>query len=132
MIALDTRRQQVEDELSASPAPEPVRLRLGMPEVYRAKVGELTTSLADPTHNVEATAAIRALVDRIVLTPSAEEPRLLTVDLEGVLAQFFRPGLSAANMKAASLGETASMQSELVAGAGYNEERTDKELRLAV
>jgi hypothetical protein len=49
-----------------------------------------------------------------------------------VLAQFFRLGLSAANKKTASLGTTASLQLELVAGAGYNEERTDKELRLAV
>ena len=36
------------------------------------------------------TEAIRALVDRIVLTLSSEDSRVLTVDVEGVLAQLFR------------------------------------------
>ncbi len=113
-----------------------------MANVYRRKVRELTDGLADPTKNLEVTEAIRALVDRIVLTPSAEDARVLTVDLEGVLAQLFWLGLdrkgqggartaSAANKKAAPHG-TASLQLELVAGAGLNEERTGRELRLVV
>jgi hypothetical protein len=74
-IALDTRRQQLEAELSASPAPEPVRVHPGVPEVSRAKVAELTADLADSTQNEVVTEAIRALVDRIVLTPSAPRSR---------------------------------------------------------
>ena len=76
---------------------------------------------------MEVTEAIRALVDRIVLTLSSEDSRVLTVDVEGVLAQLFRLRLnhdgqggtrSAGNKKAAPFG-TASLQSELVAGAGF-------------
>ena len=127
MNALDTRQQQLESELSTSPAPEPVRLHPGMADVYRCKVADLTAGLADPTRNVEVTEAIRALVERIVLAPSAEDPRVLTVDLEGVLAQLFRLGLShkgqspagaSANKKAAPYG-AADLQLKVVAGAGF-------------
>jgi hypothetical protein len=93
-IALDTRRQQLEAELSASPAPGPVLLHPGMAEVYRTRAAELTAGLADPTRNVEVTEAIWALMDRSVLTPSVQDLRVLTVDLEGVLAQLFRLGLA--------------------------------------
>jgi hypothetical protein len=86
MIALDTRRRQLEAELSASPAPEPVRLHPGMADVYRRKVKELAEGLAEPARNLKVTEAIRALVDRVVLTPSAEDPRVLIVDLESMLA----------------------------------------------
>lgn len=131
MIALDTRRRELEAELSASPAPEPIRLHPGMAEVYRHKVRELAEGLADPSKNLEVTEAIRALVDRIVLTPSAEDPRVLMVDLEGVLAQLLWLGLdhkdqtgargtrTANNTKAAPHREAASLQSKLVAGAGF-------------
>lgn len=131
MIALDARRQQLEAELSASPSAAPVRLHPGMAEVYRRKVSELVQGLADPAQNLEVSEAIRALVDRIVLTPSPDDPKELTVDLEGVLGQLFWLGLGRqgqggevgsrpdANKKAASQGETASLQLELVAGAGF-------------
>lgn len=86
-IALDSRRQALEAELSASPALAPLRLHLGMTEVCRRKVRELIKGLPDPSRNLEVTEAIRGMVDRIVLTPPAKNPKELSVDLEGVLAQ---------------------------------------------
>ena len=62
-----------------------------------------------------------------VLTPSAEDPKVLTVDLEGVLAQLLWLGLDhkgrtatggSASKKAAPFG-AADLQSKLVAGAGF-------------
>lgn len=41
MIALDTRRQQLEAELSAVPQVSPVRLHPGMADTYRERVREL-------------------------------------------------------------------------------------------
>jgi len=64
------------------------------------------------------------------------------VDLQGVLAQLFRLGFdhtgraavgrAGAGNKKAAPGGAADLQLELVAGAGYNEERTARELKLAV
>ena len=132
MIALDAHRQQIEAELAAAPEAQPVRLHPTMAETYRVRVRELVEGLShtDHTQALEAREAVRALVDRIILAPSAEEPGELTVDLEGVLAQLFRLGLDqrsrdsdrgvrhGANKKAAPFG-TADLQLELVAGAGF-------------
>ena len=130
MIALDTRRQELEAELSASPAPEPVRFHPGMAEVYRQKVYALVEGLTDPERNLEVSQAIRALVDRIVLTPELRPGRkraTLTVDLEGALAAILHLAngssakTSANAQKPASLGEAGVQESmaKLVAGAGF-------------
>ena len=66
--------------------------------------------------------AIRALVDRIVLTPSPEDPLVPIVDLEGALAGLLalataREGAGPNANKAAPVG--TALQSVLVAGAGF-------------
>jgi hypothetical protein len=92
MITLDTRRQQLEAELSASAPAEPVRLHPAMAETYRLRVRELVAALSqssDTTSAREAREAVRALVTRIVLTPEVVPGRRLSevrVDLEGALA----------------------------------------------
>jgi hypothetical protein len=157
MNALDARRQQLEAELSASPAPALVRLHPGMAEVYRKKVRDLVEGLTDPAKNLEVTEAIRALVDRIVLTPElrpGKKRATLVVDLEGAVAAILHlaagtkagavaqqisgaakghspdgdatsSSAAAQTKKAAPFGTASSRSmSKLVAGAGYNEERT--------
>ena len=173
--ALDTRRQQLEDELSTGSPAEPVRLHPAMAETYRVRVRELVAALSDRSEEaaaLEAREAVRALVTRIVLTPEVVPGRKLPevrIDLEGALAGILH---LAAGAKAAAAGvefataAIARMQEEtggpettrvatspndeeaapcgtasglrrktqasMVAGAGYNQERTAGELRLAV
>jgi hypothetical protein len=92
MIALDERRQQLEAELAASAPAEPVRLHPAMAGTYRARVRELVAALSGSSETataLEARAAVRALVTRIVLTPEAVPDRKLPkvrIDLEGALA----------------------------------------------
>jgi hypothetical protein len=60
-----------------------------MADVYRQKVRALVEGLSDAERAPEVTEALRALVDRIVLTPELRPGRkraTLTVDLEGALA----------------------------------------------
>ena len=124
MLALDRRRQTLEAELAAAPSDDPVRLHPNMAGTYRTRVRDLVAGLADaePEQSLEAREAIRALVDRIVLTPSPEDPVVPTVDLEGALAGLLalataREGVGSNTNKAAPFG--AALQSVLVAGAGF-------------
>lgn len=97
---------------------------------YRTRVGELVAGLADadPEQSLEAREAIRALVNRIVLTPSPEDPTVPTVDLEGALAGLLvlataREGRSSNANKATPLGTV--LQSVLVEGAVFGLWRTE-------
>ncbi len=62
-----------------------------MAETYRVRVRGLIADLTvrDGSEVLETHKAIPALVDRMVLTPSAEDPRELMLDLEGVLASLY-------------------------------------------
>jgi hypothetical protein len=130
--------------------------------------------LTDPAKNLEVTEAIRALVDRIVLTPEfrpGKKRATLVVELEGALAAILHLAvgskaaavlgqesatsasgnartrvehvvstISSANNLTAQSKEPPSLSDggsskamvKLVAGAGYNEERTGRKLRLAI
>ena len=95
MIALDARRKDLERQLSASPAPDPVRLHPGMAKTYRERVGRLIRGLADAEGMEEAKEALRALVDRIVLMPvpageTEDGKPHLAIDLHGALASLLR------------------------------------------
>ena len=100
-------------------------LHPSLAETYRTRMRDLVAGLADaePGQALEAREAIRALVDRLVLTPSPEDPTVPTVDLEGSLAGLLalataRGGVGSNANKAAPLPE-AALQSVLVAGAGF-------------
>ena len=86
MIALDTRRKELEAQLAqADASPDPVRLHPQMSETYRERVTALIRGLAESEGMEEAKEAIRGLIEKIVLTPRADGPGL-TVDLHGALA----------------------------------------------
>ncbi|WP_370571446.1 recombinase family protein, partial [Phaeobacter sp. SYSU ZJ3003] len=86
MIALDTRRKELEAQLAqADASPTPVRLHPTMSETYRERVTALIRGLAESEGMEEAKEAIRGLIEKIVLTPRADGPGL-TVDLHGALA----------------------------------------------
>ena len=124
MIELDTRRQQLERELAHSPAPDPVVFHPSMAEAYRERVSRLIRSLGSAEGMEEAKEALRALVERIVLTPAAEGDGL-DLTLEGDLAGLLRlaAGAEGANTKKTSgdAPEAFDISEEivLVAGAGF-------------
>jgi site-specific DNA recombinase len=72
MIANAARREALKARLAAADEPPPL-LHPGMARIYRTKVTELAKALQQPDSRVEATEALRGLVDAIVLTPDAED-----------------------------------------------------------
>ncbi len=85
MLALDTRRIQLEADLSKKPAPSPIRIHPKMAESYRAQVGLLIAQLQQPEGMLEAKEALRSLIEQIILQPDPKTGRL-SVHLQGALA----------------------------------------------
>lgn len=86
MIALDTRRIELEAQMERDPAPSPIRIHPKLAETYRDKVATLIRQLQEPDGMLEAKDALRGLIERIVL--QREEPDgKLAIHLEGALAQ---------------------------------------------
>jgi DNA invertase Pin-like site-specific DNA recombinase len=86
MAELEARKEEIEARL-AEGRDEPVRLLPNMAAYYREQVMQLRAALTDESRRAEATALIRRLIDRIVLTPVEHEGRRkLSVDLHGHLA----------------------------------------------
>ena len=83
LTELETRRKQIEAELSTAVVHAPVTLHPNAAGLYAARVGELESALNDPDLIVEATRAIRSLVQQIVLTPDEASAHGLAVDLHG-------------------------------------------------
>ena len=133
MITLDARRTELQRQLDRIPAEDPVRYHPSMARTYRSRVGALIHGLGNAEGMEAAKEAVRALVDRIVLTPDpAGGP--LTIDLQGAIAALLclatgRPLAEvsrAANTKKASGGshETFDNIEELVLVAGVGFEPT--------
>jgi site-specific DNA recombinase len=61
-------------------------------DIYRSKVADLETSLNAPEIRAEASDALRALIERVVLTPDAGAPDKLRVELYGDLAEILQLG----------------------------------------
>jgi len=89
MIALDARRQEIERVLAQNDKPVPVRFHPAMSATYRDRVASLIRSLGRADSAEEAYEAVRALVEKIVLTPDPNSQGLL-VDLHGALAALLR------------------------------------------
>lgn len=87
------------------------RLHPEMAELYRQKVTTLAQALQEPETRVEATEALRGLIDAIILTPRAGE---LRIDLKGNLAAMLS---AATNAKRSPETGDLSLQVEMVAGA---------------
>ncbi|UWQ32172.1 hypothetical protein K3555_16620 [Leisingera sp. M527] len=126
MIELDTRRQQLERELEHTPAPDTVVFHPSMAEAYRERVSRLITTLGSTESMEEAKEALRALVERIVLTPATEGTGL-DLTLEGDLAGLLRlaAGAGGPNTKKAPgvPPEAFDMSCELVLVAGAGNRR---------
>ncbi|SEO20253.1 hypothetical protein SAMN04489859_104427 [Paracoccus alcaliphilus] len=89
MIELDNRRKDLERQLSASPAPDPVRFHPSMAKTYRDRIGQLIRGMSHAGEIDEAKEALRALVEMIVLSPKPDGEGLV-IDLHGALAGLLR------------------------------------------
>ena len=112
LTANAARREELKARLAAADAPPPL-LHPEMAELYRAKVSTLAQALERQETRVEATEALRGLVDAIILTPADGE---LRIELKGNLAAMLS---AATNAKRSPETGDLSLQVEMVAGAGF-------------
>ena len=109
MMDLESRKLELEQRVSKAPAPIP-RLHPSLADLYRRKVDNLHEALSREDTRVEATEAIRALIDEIRLVPEGGE---LKIELFGELAALI--GLANKDPRSDDRG----LQVTLVAGAGF-------------
>jgi site-specific DNA recombinase len=81
--------------LSATPAPDPVRIHPGMAWTYRARIGQLIAGLSEAGQMDEAREALRGLIETPELVPvAADEGDTgkpgLAIHLHGALASLLR------------------------------------------
>ena len=114
MKALDARRKELEAQLKTADEP-PALLHPGMARIYRTKVTELAEALQQPESRLEATEALRGLVDAIVLTPNGSKEEL-GIELRGNLAAMLG---ATVQTKRSPESDDLSLQVSLVAGAGF-------------
>ncbi len=109
---LEAEQVEIAERLETAPKdPQPL-LHPNMSETYRRKVAELHRLLDGSDTRDEAMAAIRALIDRIVVTPEDDE---LRVDLHGELATIMQ--FASPKQKPATEVRDGLAQLKLVAGA---------------
>jgi hypothetical protein len=68
LIALEAREDEIKSKLTTTPEPK-VYLAPNMAEIYRERVDGLQQALAAGAEQDQAQEAIRALIDKVVLTP---------------------------------------------------------------
>jgi site-specific DNA recombinase len=118
--ALEARKSELGRRLEAKPEP-PVRLHPNLAEVYRRKVENLREALNRVDAREDAISILRGLIDVIRLVPKDGQ---LGIYLVGNLASI----LNLCARKNPGRSETG-VQITLVAGVGFVQERTSKELR---
>ena len=110
MISLDARRQEIEAQLVAAEAsPAPVRFHPKMSETYRDRVAALIRGLGEVNGMEEAREALRALVEKILLTPMSDGGGL-AIDLRGALASLLRLATGASAHGLVGAGSNAGMR----------------------
>ena len=113
---LEARKQELNDRLAAAPRELP-DIHPNVSGIYRRKVARLAKALGKPEERDAAAAAIRGLIDGIVLTPG-EKRGQLEVTLRGELGNILEwTGSGAENEKTDT--PLSGMSVSVVAGAGF-------------
>lgn len=124
-IELDVRCKELERVLSAAPAPDPVRFHPSMAKIYRQRVGQLIRGLSEAEGAEEAKEALRALVEKIVLVPVADQDggSKLAIDVQGALAGLLclAEGLETAWEEALRLGDTPIVRLRALISAQFGQ-----------
>lgn len=115
IAALEDRKAELESAPESASTPK-AALHPAMADVYRRKVEGLAAALNAPDSRAEAAEILRGLIDRVVLSPTAEG---WMIDLHGDLARILTLSLDAKSKAAGASGAAAALQVSLVAGAGF-------------
>ncbi len=117
MIALESRKAELETLLADRPDAPALRLHPKLAELYAGKVARLEEALDDPVNGGQAAEIIRSMIDRIVLVPSEHG---LDAGLYGDLAAILEicDEARGGNNKLPGTGVPGS-QLSVVAGAGF-------------
>ena len=84
---VEAKQTTLQAQLAACRRPEvPIILHPNAADIYKRRVSELKAALSDPEIRSEAGEELSALIDKIVLTPTAGCPDGLAIDLHGALA----------------------------------------------
>ena len=112
LIAIASRRTELEGQLKVGNEPPPL-LHPSMADLYRTKVEQLAAALQADGSRLEASEALRGLIESIVLTP---EKGQLRIELRGNLA-----AMLAVAQKTKRSPETGDLllPVQMVAGAGF-------------
>jgi len=126
MAQLALRQKQLETELAVIPTKDAsLRIHPRMAETYHTRIRALIAQLTDPDSDSEAREAIRALIEKIVVTPVPTGGKRMApqIDLHGALAGILGLSLS---MEAKSGQQKTSCEQEveqsvvfMVAGVGF-------------
>ena len=81
---LERDKAVVTAELAACETPVLVQLHPNGAALYSAQVGDLEGALNDPSIRAEAGEVLRALIQRVILTPDLVAPDRLAAELEGI------------------------------------------------
>jgi len=111
---LESRKTALEAKLAAAPPPVP-RLHPNLAELYRRKVADLQTALADPNTQTEALEILRGLIERVVLHPAENG---FEIELIGEIAAMVDLGAQAkaAAPKGSAVPEAYRRSVKVVAG----------------
>ena len=113
---LEARQDELEAQLAAAPAAVP-DVHPNVADIYRRKVERLAAALNNPGERDEAAAAIRGLIERIVLTPGVawgETDAKLVGDLGTILEW-----TGAGDRRRQAGAQIPKMSVSVVAGAGF-------------
>ncbi|RJL07393.1 recombinase family protein [Paracoccus aestuarii] len=121
MTALEARKAELTSLLADVPQDMPDILPAAS-SIYARKVQELTDALGDPENQQEAADQLRALIDRIVLTPGDTRGEIFATlhgDLRTILEWTARQEGKAGAKRNTPAGETAGVLESVVAGVGF-------------
>ena len=113
--ALRAERDQLEREIKAAPLPDNVALHPAAMARYEGQLARLQETLAagSAAGDIEASAAIRDLIDKVIVRPGENRRGGVVVEIHGRLNALLSAGSSAANkLKSLSVGK-------MVAGARF-------------
>ncbi len=85
LAELETEKTRLQAAIAAAAPPSPLRLRGGLPDIYRRLVIRLEAALGDPLIPDEVAEALRGMIQKMVLTPRSGGG--VDVELHGKLAE---------------------------------------------
>ena len=113
LLELEAHKAKLEMDLDA-PTPAAPRLHPNLAEVYRRKVCDLHSALAEPDTHTEAIAIVRDLIDKIIVAPADGG---FEVELAGSILQMLELAQQETDAQGAAVRDFYRSSVKVVAGA---------------